>query len=212
MIMKAKNFSLNIGEKQIVQQLNLEVKREELLMITGKSGCGKTTLLTNFSLLDCFYQGELFYFDQVVRKSAYQRLKRYHISYMFQNYGLLENSTVQENFALASKYNQELKKERVNELLNEFGLAADIIKEKVYILSGGEQQRIALIRNLLKPFDILFADEPTGNLDKENTEFLMKYLKHLATDEKKAIVVTTHDEQLFPYATARLDLDISSLK
>lgn len=63
----------------------------------------------------------------------------------------------------------------------------DILKEKIFLLSGGEQQRIALIRNMLKPFDILFADEPTGNLDKENSTFIMNFLKNLTEKEKKPL-------------------------
>ncbi|HAQ3890844.1 TPA: ABC transporter ATP-binding protein, partial [Enterococcus faecium] len=174
--------------------------------VTGKSGSGKTTLLNNLSLIDKQYTGNLFYFEKKVSKHDIQRLRRNHISYLFQNYALLENQTVQYNFELAKKFNSNISNDHIYNLLTDFSLPKDILKEKIFLLSGGEQQRIALIRNMLKPFDILFADEPTGNLDKENSTFIMNFLKNLTEKEKKAVVLVTHDLNVLNYGTNIIEL------
>ncbi|MCU1956418.1 ATP-binding cassette domain-containing protein, partial [Enterococcus faecium] len=179
MILSVENFTLSINKKKIKQNWNFSISEKDFIIVTGKSGSGKTTLLNNLSLIDKQYTGNLFYFEKKVSKHDIQRLRRNHISYLFQNYALLENQTVQYNFELAKKFNSNISNDHIYNLLTDFSLPKDILKEKIFLLSGGEQQRIALIRNMLKPFDILFADEPTGNLDKENSTFIMNFLKNL---------------------------------
>ncbi|WP_070647259.1 ABC transporter ATP-binding protein [Enterococcus sp. HMSC077E07] len=193
MILSVENFTLSINKKKIKQNWNFSISEKDFIIVTGKSGSGKTTLLNNLSLIDKQYTGNLFYFEKKVSKHDIQRLRRNHISYLFQNYALLENQTVQYNFELAKKFNSNISNDHIYNLLTDFSLPKDILKEKIFLLSGGEQQRIALIRNMLKPFDILFADEPTGNLDKENSTFIMNFLKNLTEKEKKAVVLVTHD-------------------
>ncbi|HAQ1624253.1 TPA: ABC transporter ATP-binding protein, partial [Enterococcus faecium] len=192
MILSVENFTLSINKKKIKQNWNFSISEKDFIIVTGKSGSGKTTLLNNLSLIDKQYTGNLFYFEKKVSKHDIQRLRRNHISYLFQNYALLENQTVQYNFELAKKFNSNISNDHIYNLLTDFSLPKDILKEKIFLLSGGEQQRIALIRNMLKPFDILFADEPTGNLDKENSTFIMNFLKNLTEKEKKAVVLVTH--------------------
>ena len=188
------------------QNWNFSISEKDFIIVTGKSGSGKTTLLNNLSLIDKQYTGNLFYFEKKVSKHDIQRLRRNHISYLFQNYALLENQTVQYNFELAKKFNSNISNDHIYNLLTDFSLPKDILKEKIFLLSGGEQQRIALIRNMLKPFDILFADEPTGNLDKENSTFIMNFLKNLTEKEKKAVVLVTHDLNVLNYGTNIIEL------
>ena len=195
MILSVENFTLSINKKKIKQNWNFSISEKDFIIVTGKSGSGKTTLLNNLSLIDKQYTGNLFYFEKKVSKHDIQRLRRNHISYLFQNYALLENQTVQYNFELAKKFNSNISNDHIYNLLTDFSLPKDILKEKIFLLSGGEQQRIALIRNMLKPFDILFADEPTGNLDKENSTFIMNFLKNLTEKEKKAVVLVTQDRK-----------------
>ncbi|MBJ1155433.1 ABC transporter ATP-binding protein, partial [Enterococcus faecium] len=201
MILSVENFTLSINKKKIKQNWNFSISEKDFIIVTGKSGSGKTTLLNNLSLIDKQYTGNLFYFEKKVSKHDIQRLRRNHISYLFQNYALLENQTVQYNFELAKKFNSNISNDHIYNLLTDFSLPKDILKEKIFLLSGGEQQRIALIRNMLKPFDILFADEPTGNLDKENSTFIMNFLKNLTEKEKKAVVLVTHDLNVLNYGT-----------
>jgi len=151
--------------------------------------------------------GNLYYFDKMITKKEVMLLRRTIISYMFQNYGLLDNSTVWENIKLATKYNKEFNKNDLFTLLDEMSLPKSVLNEKVYRLSGGEQQRISLIRTLVKPFQILFADEPTGNLDKENTDFIFSYLKNLCLAQNKAIVLVTHEKDYLNYATQAISLE-----
>ncbi|BDP68815.1 ABC transporter (plasmid) [Enterococcus faecium] len=197
---------LSVNKKKIKQNWNFSISEKDFIIVTGKSGSGKTTLLNNLSLIDKQYTGNLFYFEKKVSKHDIQRLRRNHISYLFQNYALLENQTVQYNFELAKKFNSNISNDHIYNLLTDFSLPKDILKEKIFLLSGGEQQRIALIRNMLKPFDILFADEPTGNLDKENSTFIMNFLKNLTEKEKKAVVLVTHDLNVLNYGTNIIEL------
>ena len=206
MILSVENFTLSINKKKIKQNWNFSISEKDFIIVTGKSGSGKTTLLNNLSLIDKQYTGNLFYFEKKVSKHDIQRLRRNHISYLFQNYALLENQTVQYNFELAKKFNSNISNDHIYNLLTDFSLPKDILKEKIFLLSGGEQQRIALIRNMLKPFDILFADEPTGNLDKENSTFIMNFLKNLTEKEKKAVVLVTHDLTVLNYGTNIIEL------
>ena len=114
------------------------------------------------------------------------------INYLFQNYALIDNETVEQNLLLALEYeklSKNVKKEKINEALelvdlNEFN------DKKIFTLSGGEQQRVALARVILKKGNIILADEPTGNLDVENTDKVMKILKKLKEDGKLIIIVT----------------------
>ena len=206
MILSVENFTLSINKKKIKQNWNFSISEKDFIIVTGKSGSGKTTLLNNLSLIDKQYTGNLFYFEKKVSKHDIQRLRRNHISYLFQNYALLENQTVQYNFELAKKFNSNISNDHIYNLLTDFSLPKDILKEKIFLLRGGEQQRIALIRNMLKPFDILFADEPTGNLDKENSTFIMNFLKNLTEKEKKAVVLVTHDLNVLNYGTNIIEL------
>lgn len=206
MILSVENFTLSINKKKIKQNWNFSISEKDFIIVTGKSGSGKTTLLNNLSLIDKQYTGNLFYFEKKVSKHDIQRLRRNHISYLFQNYALLENQTVQYNFELAKKFNSNISNDHIYNLLTDFSLPKDILKEKIFLLSGGEQQRIALIRNMLKPFDILFADEPTGNLDKENSTFIMNFLKNLTEKEKKTVVLVTHDLNVLNYGTNIIEL------
>ena len=206
MILSVENFTLSINKKKIKQNWNFSISEKDFIIVTGKSGSGKTTMLNNLRLIDKQYSGYLFYFEKKVSKHDIQRLRRNHISYLFQNYALLENQTVQYNFELAKKFNSNISNDHIYNLLTDFSLPKDILKEKIFLLSGGEQQRIALIRNMLKPFDILFADEPTGNLDKENSTFIMNFLKNLTEKEKKAVVLVTHDLNVLNYGTNIIEL------
>ena len=121
------------------------------------------------------------------------KIIREEIGYLFQNYALIDNATVEENIKIGLKYRKdgENKDELVKEALKRVGLE-NFQKRKVYSLSGGEQQRVALARIIVKPCSIIFADEPTENLDEENSQRIMDVLFEL-NREGKAIVVVTHD-------------------
>ncbi|WP_159721210.1 ABC transporter ATP-binding protein [Enterococcus sp. CSURQ0835] len=207
MIFEANNLSININKKIIISDFSLSVSQGEFVFVIGKSGSGKTTLINTLSLLNPSYSGDLMYFGTQIDRKYITHLRRNVISYMFQNYGLLDNETVWENLKIASRYNKAFQKESLLQLISDFSLPASILNEKVYQLSGGEQQRVALIRTLIKPYDIIFADEPTGNLDRENAEFILNYLHDLVENQKKSVVMVTHENSYSNYATSIVDLN-----
>jgi len=198
-------------KEEILSNINLTVEKGEMIAIVGESGKGKTTMLNVIGLIDKKDKGDLFLFDKnspsIHSKSA-MMLRRKKIGYLFQNYGLVDDETVKWNLNLALEYkklNKKNKSEKVNELLQEFGLSH--LKEKmIYQLSGGEQQRIAIIRLILQDSDLILADEPTASLDAENEKTILKYLKQL-NERGKTIVVVTHNKDILPYFSRVISLN-----
>ncbi len=192
-MIKVENLEKSFDNKEIIKNFNYEFLDGKITAIVGKSGCGKTTLLNILGLLDTDYKGKVLY-DGVLITNESQRNEfiRNNINYLFQNYALIDNETVEQNLLLALEYeklSKNVKKEKINEALelvdlNEFN------DKKIFALSGGEQQRVALARVILKKGNIILADEPTGNLDVENTDKVMKILKKLKEDGKLIIIVT----------------------
>lgn len=192
-MIKVENLEKSFDNKEIIKNFNYEFLDGKITAIVGKSGCGKTTLLNILGLLDTDYKGKVLY-DGVLITNESQRNEfiRNNINYLFQNYALIDNETVEQNLLLALEYeklSKNVKKKKINEALelvdlNEFN------DKKIFTLSGGEQQRVALARVILKKGNIILADEPTGNLDAENTDKVMKILKKLKEDGKLIIIVT----------------------
>lgn len=192
-----KNLNKSFGEKQVFTNFNCTIKNGFMTAIIGKSGSGKSTLLNMIGLLDLDYQGEILYDDVNIKKLKENKqveFIRNNINYLFQNYALVDNETVEQNLLLALAYekiNKEEKITKINEVLTKVGLD-NFNNKKIYTLSGGEQQRIALARTILKKGDIILADEPTGNLDEGNKEIVLKILKEFK-DLGKTIIIVTHD-------------------
>ena len=129
-------------------------------------------------------------------KKQKEKFIRYNINYLFQNFALIESISVRENLLIGLEYVKISKQEKIkkiNEVLKKVNLN-DYLNKKVYELSGGEQQRIALARIMLKPGNIVLADEPTGNLDKKNSKMVLELLKALQKDGKTIIIVTHNEE------------------
>lgn len=194
------NLSKSYGNHVVINNLNLKIKEQEMVAIVGPSGCGKSTLLNIIGQIDDQYDGTLLIDEKTMNKlnqSQKEKFIRYHINYLFQNFALIETETVKENLLIGLEYS-ELKKqeknERIAEVLKKVKLEKTLNK-KVYELSGGEQQRIALARIMLKPGNIVLADEPTGNLDKDSSLLVMKVLKELQKDGK-TIIIVTHSEEI----------------
>ncbi|WP_349408506.1 putative bacteriocin export ABC transporter [Pseudalkalibacillus sp. SCS-8] len=195
------NVSKGYDKKsEIFSNVNLSVKKGEMIAITGESGKGKTTMLNIIGLITEKDKGSIHLFNKKnpgVHSKDAMMLRREKIGYLFQNYGLVEDETVAWNLELALEY-KKLKKrekeERINQLLDEFGLGS--LKEKrVYQLSGGEQQRIAIMRLILKESELILADEPTASLDEDNERVILGYLKKL-NEKGVTIVVVTHNNDI----------------
>lgn len=201
-IIKVDNITKSFGEHVIFRDFSLQVEQGELLAVEGKSGSGKSTLLNMLGLLDKQDSGDIFLFGEknirpFTRKA--ETYLKYKIGYLFQNFALLENETVMYNMLLAVEHHKlENKKEKVLTALEQVGLKG-YENKKIYKCSGGEQQRISIARLLIKPCELVLADEPTGSLDKENKEVVFTLLKQLQT-MGKTIVVVSHDPDLIQIA------------
>ena len=191
-----KNVNKSFGAHHVLNDVNIDINKGDFICIFGKSGGGKTTLLNILGTLETYDNGEMRSFeklDPIKKKKECELLRRNNIAYLFQNFALVEKMTVEDNMKLAVKYNKaKNKKELIQNALDKMGVG-DKLKFKVYELSGGEQQRVAIARNMVKPFDIMLADEPTGSLDDENKQMVMDTLLAL-NKEGKTIVVVSHDK------------------
>ncbi|MDU2290425.1 MULTISPECIES: putative bacteriocin export ABC transporter [unclassified Clostridium] len=196
MIIELKNINKSYSNKYLFKNLDFSIKKGEMVAITGPSGVGKSTLLNIIGLIDKPDSGEVVIcsnknpFD---KEKVKLKLFRDNIGYLFQNYALVDNYTVSKNLDIALEYVKNKNKKRLKEeALEKVGLL-DKLNNKIFELSGGEQQRVALARLMLKEKDIILADEPTGSLDEDNRDIILKLLKQL-NDEGKTIVLVTHDK------------------
>jgi len=183
------------GDKVVLDEVNLEIKQGEFVAITGKSGKGKTTMLNLMGMFEKADAGKVLLFGEEFSKQTMNRLLREKISYVFQNFALIDNETIEANLAVAlvySKLSKVGKKKEMLTALQEVGIGEIPLSQKIYRLSGGEQQRVALARLLLKPSELILADEPTGSLDEENRNAVLTILKNL-NQMGKTIVIVTHD-------------------
>ncbi len=186
------------GSKTILENFSLEIEKGEFVALVGNSGCGKSTLLNIIGLLEDFEEGDLIIEDMnniIPDSSMANKFLREKIGYLFQNFALVDDETVEYNISLALKYVRANKKEKqvnIHKALEKVGLQG-YQKRKVYELSGGEQQRVALARIFVKPCSIILADEPTGSLDEKNRDIVLNLLKQL-NESGKTVLLVTHDK------------------
>ena len=191
------NISKRFGDKTLFENFSLKIEQGEFISIMGESGAGKTTLLNMMGLLDRPDSGTIVLCGQKNPEFSSRtaiNLRRRHISYLFQNYGLIDTETVESNMRIATHFKSvSKKKERclIADALAQVGLHG-YEGRKVYTLSGGEQQRVALAKVIAKSPQIIFADEPTGSLDERNRDYILEILQEL-NYQGKTIVVVTHD-------------------
>ena len=196
-IIEIENLNKTFAGTTVLHNMNMQINEGEMVAIVGESGCGKTTLLNILGLISLPTSGHYMIKGKTIKhintKDA-MMLRRYTIGYLFQNYGLVEDEIVEWNLKLAYAYkktSKKIQKEEMERLLDEFQLTGKL-KNKVYQLSGGEQQRLALIKLIIKDCDIILADEPTGSLDASNRDLIMHKLLQM-NQQHKTIVIVTHD-------------------
>ncbi|WP_210367077.1 ABC transporter ATP-binding protein [Bacillus sp. REN3] len=198
MDIQLRNVSKKFENKPILQDFNLNVEKGDMIAITGQSGTGKSTLLNIIGLLDKPDSGEVIIQGTVNAFSKEKKttmLLRNTIGYLFQNYALIEQETVSRNLDIALAYTKSADKRKLKRLALERVGLLDKMNNKVYQLSGGEQQRVALARLMLKKNDIILADEPTGSLDELNRNHILEILRGL-NEEQKTIIIVTHDPEV----------------
>lgn len=196
-LISLKNISKSFESNQIISNFNLEIKQGESVAIVGPSGSGKSTLLNIIGMLDYFDSGELIISGKKnlnPNSKDAEMLRRYEIGYIFQNFALIDNMTVSKNLDIALEYRKDIKNKEDEKIrvLKKVGLE-NKLNDKIYKLSGGEQQRISVAMVFLKSCNIILADEPTGSLDELNKEIIIDFLKE-ASSLGKTIILVTHDK------------------
>lgn len=206
MKIKVKDLCKSFGNLTLFDHLTLEIPEKEITCIYGTSGCGKTTLLDIIGFIEPYQSGKIFYDGKQVRNKASQRkMLRDNIGFIFQDFGLIESETIINNLKIVKKIKKMSHKEkRIKEVLNSLQLDMDL-NRKVYELSGGEQQRLAIAKIILKNPDLILADEPTASLDLGNKEIILNLLKQFST-EGKTVIIVTHDKDTIEIADNKIDL------
>lgn len=195
------NVTKKFGKRYIFKNLNLSVEAGEFIAIVGSSGCGKSTLLNMIGLLESSDEGHIKLNGKEIPKiesKGATMLRRNTINYLFQSFALINDMTIYQNLFLAMNFLNITNKEkyiRIEEILKKVHLE-EFKDEKVNTLSGGEQQRVALARTILKPGDIILADEPTGSLDSTAAEIAFNLIKDLSKQYRKTVIMVTHSEIL----------------
>ena len=195
-------------ERQILKNLSFEFEEKKFYTILGPSGSGKTTLLSIIAGLDFAKSGHVYFRDKEITKSNVAKYRRNDISIVFQQYNLISYLTAVENVMLAmSETDNELPKDKKNvayNLLERFGIVRSKADRMVGQLSGGEQQRVSIARSLASNVDLIFADEPTGNLDTATEIEIINIFKELAEEYGKTIIVVTHSNQVAEMSDQRV--------
>ena len=214
-LLEAKNLSrfFQEGDELIkaVNNINFSIKENEKIVIYGRSGSGKSTLLNLLSGLDTYTEGKISYknisYDNQQNKLSH--LRKENMGFVYQFHHLLKEFTALENVALSSMIIGISKKNslsKASEILKKFGL-----NERLHHfpsqLSGGEKQRVAMARALINKPDLIFLDEPTGNLDNLTSKEVINYLNACANEFKSSIIVATHDPEFRGFSDKILTMD-----
>lgn len=199
------NVTKKYGSKEIFTDLNLTFEAGKSYALIGGSGSGKSTLLNIIGRLEKIDSGKVLVDKQDIWKTKERTYFKNTIGYVFQNYSLIENKTVYDNLKLLNK-----DKKIISEILEKVGLSTDYLKHKIYELSGGQAQRIAIARMLMKPRKIILADEPTGALDSEIGNEIINLLLSEAA-KNNYVIIATHDPAVYSKVDVIVDIkDIGS--
>ncbi len=200
-MIQATNIQRSFGSLQVLQGVDLQVKKGEIVSIIGPSGAGKTTLLQIIGTLDRPDAGKVV-IDGIdvlaLKEKELATFRNHHIGFIFQFHQLLPEFTAIENVmmpALIAEENHKAAKERATQLLNELGLA-ERLHHKPQQLSGGEKQRVAAARAMMMHPSVILADEPSGSLDSANKQELHRLLLEMRERYGQTIIIVTHDPEL----------------
>ncbi|MDU2588329.1 MAG: ATP-binding cassette domain-containing protein [Streptococcus sp.] len=194
------NVSKSFGSKKIFTDLNLKFESGKSYALIGGSGSGKSTLLNIIGRLEKIDSGNVLVDKQDIWKIKERTFFKNTVGYVFQNYSLIENKTVYDNLKLITK-----DKKIITDVLEKVGLSSDYLHQKIYELSGGQAQRVAIARMLMKPRKIILADEPTGALDGEIGKEIIRLLLN-ERDEDKYVIIATHDPAVYNKVDVIIDM------
>ena len=194
------NVSKSFGSKKIFTDLNLKFESGKSYALIGGSGSGKSTLLNIIGRLEKIDSGNVLVDEQDIWKIKERTFFKNTVGYVFQNYSLIDNKTVYDNLKLITK-----DKKTITDVLEKVGLSSDYLHQKIYELSGGQAQRVAIARMLMKPRKIILADEPTGALDGEIGKEIIRLLLN-ERDEEKYVIIATHDPAVYNKVDVIIDM------
>ncbi|WP_301049194.1 ABC transporter ATP-binding protein [Lactobacillus intestinalis] len=211
---RVENLTKKYGKRMILNKINFTVNEDEFVAIVGPSGAGKSTVLNILGMLEKPTSGKVYLFNQKLpsinsRKAT--KLRRNKINYLFQSYALISDLTVLQNLQIAVKFNQESSRilnQKIDKVLEDLDIVP-LKNSRVNTLSGGEQQRVALARCILKPGNLVLADEPTGALDPVRAKEAFDQIKLLRDHYHKTIIMVTHNMEE-AYKTDRI-IDLNRL-
>jgi putative ABC transport system ATP-binding protein len=212
-LLKLKNVNLKYQTGndiiKVLKNINLETKKNESISIIGESGSGKTSLIMLAGGLEKATSGKIFFEDQEISKMSedeISKIRRKNIGIVFQSFYLIPNYTAVENVALTLELNNlKNPNKRAKELLDRFGLK-NRFNNLPSQLSGGEQQRVAIARAIAMKPKLILADEPTGNLDSENSQMIADILFKYIKEEKSSLIMVTHDPKLANKAKRKIKI------
>ena len=212
-LLKLKNVNLKYQTGndtiKVLKNIDLETKKNESISIVGESGSGKTSLIMLSGGLEKATSGKIFFENQEISKMSedeVSKIRRKNIGIVFQSFYLIPNYTAVENVALTLELNNlKNPNERAKELLDRFGLK-NRLNNLPSQLSGGEQQRVAIARAIAMKPKLILADEPTGNLDSENSQMIADILFKYIKEEKSSLIMVTHDPKLANKAKRKIKI------
>lgn len=210
-MIKIHQLTKTFGDRTVFSDLNLNFDAGKVYALIGNSGCGKTTLLNMVAKLEPYDQGSIQYKGKDLRKIKPTNYFRNELGYLFQNFGLIDNKTVSENLDLGligHKLDKQKKRETKEEVLDRVGLSYIQLDQKIYELSGGEAQRVALAKIILKDPPLILADELTAALDPETSQEIMDLLLTLKNKER-LIIIATHNPTIWKQADQVVSLKTS---
>ena len=201
-MIKIEHLEKSFGERTVFQDINLQFAAGKVYALIGNSGCGKTTLLNILAKLEPYDKGSISYRGQELKQIKSHHFFKNELGYLFQNFGLLENETVAANLELGligQKLTKQEKKQREAEVLEKVGLNYLTLDQKIYELSGGEAQRVALAKVILKDPPLILADELTAALDPETSQEIMNLLLSLKKPDR-LMIIATHNPEIWEKA------------
>ena len=201
-MIKIEHLAKSFGERTVFQDINLQFAAGKVYALIGNSGCGKTTLLNILAKLEPYEKGSISYRGQELKQIKSHYFFKNELGYLFQNFGLLENETVAANLELGligQKWTKQEKKQREEEVLAKVGLDYLTLDQKIYELSGGEAQRVALAKVILKDPPLILADELTAALDPETSQEIMNLLLSLKKPDR-LMILATHNPAIWEKA------------
>lgn len=210
--LQIKNISKSFGRKKIIDNFSLDLEKNEILAIVGKSGSGKSTLLNMIGLLEEYDSGEILLKEKPlpnINSKEATLIRRNEINYVFQTNALVSSKSVKDNLLIAMEYVKKSKEEKdkdIKKILEKLEIL-DLLDQKINTLSGGEAQRVAIARCVLKPGDLILADEPTGSLDPKMSDEVFKLLLSLRDLYDKTIIIVSHDMKLANNCDRIIDID-----